>query len=258
MSTPDDPYQPPPAGGGHPPPVDPPAGSEPPPYFGQPPPAPPPYGAPTYGQPPPYGQVQYPQNPQFGAPPPYGQPPYGYGQQPPYGQPSYGYGPPLGTAPGSVASMGARLLARIIDGLLVGAVAFAIMIPLGIGAFHSANTVTNADGTTTTTFNGSFLTAFIVSVSIFALIGIFYEVGFIALRGATLGKQAMGVKVVRSDNGGLPGWGTSFVRWIIPTAASFACSLLALLVYISPFFDGTHRNQGWHDKAANTFVIRTR
>ena len=70
--------------------------------------------------------------------------------------------------------------------------------------------------------------------------------------------QAMGVKVVRADNGQVPGWGSSFIRWIIPTVAGFVCSLLTLLVYISPFFDGTHRNQGWHDKAASTFVIRTR
>jgi uncharacterized RDD family membrane protein YckC len=224
------------------------------PYFTPPPgaqpPGPPQYGAPGYGQPQ-YGA------PQFGGPsygqPPYGQPPYGYSQQP-----AYGYGPPLGTMPGSVASMGARLLARIIDGLLIGAVAVAIMIPAGIGAFHSAHTVTNADGTTTTTLNSGFVTAVLVSLAIFALISIFYEVGFIAIRGATLGKQATGVRVVRSDNGQVPGWGPSFVRWIIPTAANFVCGLLSLLVYISPFFDNTHRNQGWHDKAASTFVIRTR
>jgi uncharacterized RDD family membrane protein YckC len=154
--------------------------------------------------------------------------------------------------------MGNRLVARIIDWVLVVAVALLVMVPLGIGAFHNTHTVHNPDGTVTITNHGGFVAAFLVSLLIFAVIGILYEVGFIAVRGATLGKQAMGVKVVRSDNGQVPGWGSSFIRWIIPTAASFVCSLLTLLVYISPFFDGTHRNQGWHDKAANTFVIRTR
>jgi uncharacterized RDD family membrane protein YckC len=80
----------------------------------------------------------------------------------------------------------------------------------------------------------------------------------IAVRGATLGKMAAGVRVIRADNGQVPGWGSSFVRWIIPTVANFFCGLLALLIYMSGLFDNTHRNQGWHDKAAGTFVIRSR
>jgi hypothetical protein len=36
------------------------------------------------------------------------------------------------------------------------------------------------------------------------------------------------------------------------------CGLVTLLVYISPFFDNTGRNQGWHDKVAKTFVINSR
>ncbi len=216
--------------------------------------------------------VQPPQfgNPEYGAPQPYsssfGQPPPSYGQPPPYGysQPAYGYGapagygPPLGTSQGCIASMGNRLLARIIDGLLIGGVALAIMIPLGVGVIDNTNTVNNPDGTTTTTINHGFFGALVATIAVFAVIGILYEVAFIAVRGATLGKMAAGVRVVRSDNGQVPGWGSSFVRWIIPTVANFVCGLLTLLVYISPFFDNTHRNQGWHDKAASTFVIRAR
>jgi uncharacterized RDD family membrane protein YckC len=154
--------------------------------------------------------------------------------------------------------MGNRLLARIIDGLLLGGVALAIMVPLGVGIFHNSHTVTNPDGTTTVTTDHGFVGAFIATLAIFAILGILYEVGFIAIRGATLGKMAAGVKVIRADNGQVPGWGSSFVRWIIPTVAGFFCSLLTLLIYISPLFDNTHRNQGWHDKAAGTFVIRAR
>ena len=242
-------------------------GSQPPPYYGgsapgappPPPPsggAPPPYGQqpPPYGQPPAYGQPpQYGQSPPYGQPPPYGytQPNYGYGAPP-------GYGPPLGTAVGCVASMGNRLGARIIDGLLVGAVALALIIPLGINIVHHSHTVTNPDGTTTVTTSHADVGALFAVLAIFAIIGILYEVGMIAVKGATLGKMAVGVKVIRADNGQVPGWGSSFVRWIIPTVGNFICGLIALLVYISPFFDGTHRNQGWHDKAAGTFVVRTR
>ena len=34
--------------------------------------------------------------------------------------------------------------------------------------------------------------------------------------------------------------------------------LLCLVGYFSPFFDGTKRNQGWHDKAASCFVVNSR
>ena len=153
--------------------------------------------------------------------------------------------------------MGLRLLARIIDGVLLVGVALLIMVPLGIGAFHSGatHTVTNANGTTTTTSPGV-VGAFYVSLLVYAVIGIVYEVGMIAIRGRTIGKQVAGIRVVRADNAGIPGWGPSFLRWLVPTAAGVFCGLLTLLVYISPFFDNTHRNQGWHDKAASTFVIR--
>jgi uncharacterized RDD family membrane protein YckC len=90
------------------------------------------------------------------------------------------------------------------------------------------------------------------------LLGIVYEVVLIAVRGATIGKSVAGVKVVRGEEGALPGFGPSFIRWVIPAVAGAVFSLLQLLIYISPFFDSSGRRQGWHDKAAHTFVIRSR
>ncbi|MDQ2723532.1 MAG: RDD family protein, partial [Actinomycetota bacterium] len=85
-----------------------------------------------------------------------------------------------------------------------------------------------------------------------------YEVTMIALRGATIGKQVMGVQVVQVANGQIPGWGPAIKRWVLPWAASFVCFIGALLVYLSPFFDNTKRFQGWHDKVAETLVISTK
>jgi uncharacterized RDD family membrane protein YckC len=216
-------------------------------------------GQPDYGQGP-YVQPQY-------VPPGYGQAPYaappGYGQPPqpppPYGQPpyGYGYGAPA-AAPGAIAPMGQRFAARLIDGLILLAVFAAIAVPLGIGAFHTTHTFTDVNGTTQVTGSSGAFAALFGSLLLFAAIGIAYEVVFIALRGQTLGKQALGVKVVRGDNGQVPGWGPSLIRWVIPYAASFVCGLATLLIYVSPFFDDTKRNQGWHDKAASTFVIKVR
>jgi uncharacterized RDD family membrane protein YckC len=221
-----------------------------------------PYGQPQqpYGAPPsdPYAQ---PAQPGYGAPPAYGQPAYGepsYGQSPdPYGQqyasaPAYGPSSypaaPYGGAPAQVnaAGMGKRLLARIIDGLIIGVpiwvIVFLIIVP--------AATSTNADGTSTASFG------LIVPVELlFGVIAIAYEIGMIALRGATLGKQFLGIKVVREADGQIPGWGPSVLRYLIPFAGSFVCGVGELVVYLSPFFDNSGRQQGWHDKVAHTIVV---
>ena len=79
----------------------------------------------------------------------------------------------------------------------------------------------------------------------------------IALKGQTLGKMATSIKVVRADNGLVPGWGKSIGRWIIPAALGFIPFvgwILALLVYLSLTWDKAR--QGWHDKAVKTLVIK--
>lgn len=193
------------------------------PSYGQQPPAAPSYGPPpTYGQPPSYGQP-----PQYGQPgygqPAYGQPAYG---QPGYGQPGYGQ-PGYIDAAGVPATMGARLFAKIIDLVLYFAVYGVVVAALGRGAG-----------------------------ALVGLAWIAYELGFIALRGATPGKMAMKIKVVQQDSGELPGWGPSALRWLIQFAGYVACLIGVLVVWISPFFDDSGRLQGWHDKVAKTRVVK--
>jgi uncharacterized RDD family membrane protein YckC len=235
---------PPPAGegpyGGQPPygapPPQPPYGGEQPPYGAQ----PPQYGAPQ--QPPAYGAPQQP--PAYGAPPPQ---PYGaaplYGAAPAYAGPQGGAGMPGGATP---ASMGLRLGARLIDGLILG-VPFMILY-FGLTAALGSNDVTGSS--VSFGLSGAPAGLFYL-VSIAASVG--YEVGLISSRGATLGKQVLGIKVV-SETGQNPAVGAAALRWLIPNAASLVCCG-GLLVYVSPFFDGTKRYQGWHDKVAKTFVV---
>ncbi|MGI8664679.1 MAG: RDD family protein [Jatrophihabitans sp.] len=232
-------------------------------------------GQPSYGQPQ-HGQSSYGQSP-YGQPPygqpPYGQPPYG---QPPYGQPPYGqpggypppaysmYGQPgaqngfvtvagLGTV--KVATVGQRFLARLIDGFLY-LVVFAIAGGLGIASIASSTHRTcDTTGYCYDQTSGSAIAWFFVAIGAVLLAGFLYEWLFIAYRGQTLGKMAMGVRVVRDDTGRAPGLGKSFIRQLIPAACSVICSLAALLMYISVFFDNTGRNQTWYDKAAGDQVI---
>ena len=255
------------------------------------PPPPPNYGQPGYGQPgygqPGYGQPGYGQQ----APPPYGQQP-GYGQQPNYGQaPGYGQQPygsyptvpgagnpygyqPVGYAPVAaarpefvelpnvgpvkIATIGQRFLARLVDSLIylvVGVILFAI----GIGSITSStHEVCDANGFCTSEPTGGGIAGFFLALALFAAFGFLYEWLMVGLLGQTLGKMALGVKVLRQDIGQVPGLGKGFIREIIPWAASAVCSLLGLLMYVSVFFDSSGRNQTWYDQAAGTQVISLR
>ena len=88
------------------------------------------------------------------------------------------------------------------------------------------------------------------------LIFLIYEPALIATRGQTVGKMIMGIKVVRAEDGGLPGWGKAIGRWILPGLVSLvpiAGWFLHMLVYLSLVWDD--RRQGWHDKMGTTVVI---
>jgi uncharacterized RDD family membrane protein YckC len=89
------------------------------------------------------------------------------------------------------------------------------------------------------------------------LVTLGYEIGLIAVWGATPGKQIVGIKVVRERDGLPPGWGLSLLRWVIPLLGTIFFLIGQFVVYLSPFFDASGRNQGWHDKVAKTVVIRT-
>jgi uncharacterized RDD family membrane protein YckC len=212
--------------------------------------APPPFGQPGYGQPP-YGQSQYP-------PAAYGQPPYG---QPMPGPPGYGgggYTPGAltgfvdipGSGPVKLATTGQRVLARVADAVIVGIVLI-ILFAIGIGSLAGS---TDANGNP----GGIGIASFFTTLLLILVIALAYEVVLIALRGATVGKQLVGIKVVRSADGALPGWGPSLIRWLIPAAASFVCGILQFVVYLSFLFDSAGRMQGWHDKAASTLVVSSR
>ncbi|MFF3733942.1 RDD family protein [Streptomyces sp. NPDC002476] len=242
-----------------------------------------PYGQqpnqPPQGQPgqPPQGQpgYGYPQQP---GQPPQGQPGYGYPQQPgqpPQGQPGYGYPqqppgtiqanngyinvPNLGTV--QIATMGLRLCARLIDGVAV------FVVYLIIGAIGLAGAVGLANSAEDCTYgtdydscvddaSAGFIATMFSMLLILGLITLLYEWLMVSLVGATLGKMALGLRVVKESTGQKPGLGAGFIRYIIPIVGAFLCYIGAVLVYLSPFFDNSGKLQGWHDRAAGTLVVK--
>lgn len=141
-----------------------------------------------------------------------------------------------------LAGMGRRLWARIIDWILLATASAIVIIALFGGLAGSER---------------GFWAAFFLTLLVVGALWLLYEMTMIAALGQTLGKKWAGVKVIRADNGAVPGWGKSFVRWLIPSVVSvipIIGNAATLVVYLSPVFYPTR--QGWHDMAATTAVVK--
>ncbi|GCE01692.1 RDD family protein [Embleya hyalina] len=199
----------------------------------------PPYGQDPTGQQPPYGRDPSQQ-------PPYGQDPtgqYPYGQGGPYGQePTYGAG--AGGGYGGGPTLGGplrRLVARIIDSLIVGVVAGLISWPVTGNDYDDVS------------FGAQF-----TSGLIFSLIYFVYE-GFQLDRfGRTLGKRVVRIRVVRVADGGPIAGSIAWTRagvYTLPVIVPCLGTLFWLVNVLWQLWDQPW-HQCLHDKAARTTVIR--
>ncbi|MGW0631696.1 RDD family protein [Streptomyces sp. NPDC002758] len=202
-----------------------------------------------------YGYPQQPGQPGYGYPQAPGVPPqqgYGYPQQPgqPGGQAPEGYANVPGLGVVEVGTYGARFGARLLD--MVFAYIVVIVLNLIIFGAAFAGSSTGSDAA-----NGLALGSILASLLVSALAFIFYDVIFVTALGATPGKMILGMRIVNSRTGQKPSFGPALVRWGFPIGLGYiTCGLGYILIVISPFFDGTGQLRGWHDKAANTLVIK--
>ena len=135
-----------------------------------------------------------------------------------------------------------RVVARLIDGIILG-IAQACIALLFFG-----------------TFGAQFLPSVTRSAPIGLLLGfqfvsyaiaIAYDVVFLRYQGATLGKMALGLKVVRSDGESL-GWGVSIGRYFMYIVSG----IMLFIGYIMAGFDNEKR--ALHDRVCDTRVIYKR
>lgn len=154
-----------------------------------------------------------------------------------------------------MASMTQRLIARVLDGVILS-VALGVTMGLGIVLFTAAVSVDDGSGGAA----GMGFLGFLGLMFVAVLLVCVYEAVMVGLWGATVGKMILKVKVVKPRHGGAPGIGAGTVRFLIPGV----CSLIPVVgwigtiaCYLSPTFDPTERRQGWHDKVANTIVVST-
>ncbi|MGW9208701.1 RDD family protein [Embleya sp. NPDC055664] len=197
-----------------------------------------------YGQQPGYGQPAYGQ-------PGYGQPAYGqpdYGQQAGYAQP-YGYGPPQNLGD-YCASWGRRVGGALLDWLVM----LPVMIPyyIGFGMYmDKTETTSNLDGSETTTYDGGSgpIVLMVVGGVLSFLFGLFqlYRQG---KTGQTIGKKAVGIKVLRERDGMPVGFGMAIVRAI----SHFLDIITCFLGLLWPLWDD--KKQTFADKVCSTVVVK--
>lgn len=154
---------------------------------------------------------------------------------------------PAGPAPGvRYASAGQRLIAYIIDNIIIGFV---------IGIFYFIGIVAIAGGATVNENTGAVSAGPGAGIGMLILlfgflVGFLWKPFFWSRSGQTPAYKILGMKVVRARDGGPISFGTAILRLIGYAVSSF----ILYLGFIWILFD--NQKQGWHDKLANTVVIQ--
>ncbi|MFD5677992.1 RDD family protein, partial [Streptomyces sp. NPDC127040] len=151
------------------------------------------------------------------------------------------------------AGLGRRVVARVLDSLVFGAVAAAVALPLVPAAtahLQAKVDAARAGGRTTTVwlFDTTIATDVGLVLGAVLLFGVFYEVLPTARWGRTPGKKLLGVRVLAVGTLRPPTVGAALRRWLVYALLGVPGSLWCL-------FDRPRR-RGWHDRAAGTYVSR--
>jgi uncharacterized RDD family membrane protein YckC len=231
-----------------------------------------PASTPAYGQPADYGQPGgYGQPSGYGQPGGYGQPSGGYGQPAGYGQPHPAYANPVRPKDPALAEWWRRLLARVIDGIVLAVILGFALSPLWLGPFttflHTMQRITDqypgglANNAAATTAIGNAEATFagkILSVLVLFYVGAFaYDWIQHSLWGQTVGKRALGTQVVTADGRGKISAGAAGGRaavYALVPGVPIVGGLFSLLNDVWLTWDP--RRQCLHDKAAHTVVIK--
>ncbi|WP_406096525.1 RDD family protein [Streptomyces sp. NBC_01013] len=213
---------------------------------------------PTSGQPPeddpfskrPPGSQPPPSSgsPYGGAPPP---PPYDPG---PYGGGPYGGSDPLAGMP-PLAEPGKRILARLIDFLIISIPLYLISLPWG-GAVEMSdnNNDDNVGDVFAQTYSGHQLLWSLIALVVYVA----YDTYFTHKDGRTLGKRLLKLRVAMLNDGRVPDTGSAFLRAVVLwLPALLCCPCLWWLINIVLMFTDKPYKQGLQDKAAKTVVVVT-
>ena len=145
-----------------------------------------------------------------------------------------------------------RFVAKLIDGIIVGIanaiirIPFMVLFGLGVGGLGTGRRF--GDGMI---FGPAMAGILGISTLIGLAIGVAYEVYFLSAHGATPGKMALGLKVIRADGGAISpmlALARYFAQWV--------SAVILMIGYIMAAFDPEKR--ALHDRICETRVIHAR
>jgi uncharacterized RDD family membrane protein YckC len=174
-----------------------------------------------------------------------------------FGEPSQPTTGPVGPGGAPLAEWWKRLVAAIIDGIILG-IPSSILGSILFGGLFAASTPTFNPNTGQIEGGSGFFMGFLAAQGALILMNLILSAGYqIYLhtnRGQTVGKMAMKIKVVDMETGELIPYGRAGIRWGVQQAlAIFTCGIGGLLDGLWPLWD--QKRQALHDKPANTVVI---
>ncbi|MFF5971711.1 RDD family protein [Streptomyces sp. NPDC012769] len=156
------------------------------------------------------------------------------------------------------AGMGRRLLARLVDTLVLGAAVGGVSYPFVSAALTHINDKIEAakqsgvtvqvwliDSTTSVQFG--------IALAAFLVLGVLYEALPTARWGRTLGKKLCGIEVRDIEAHEPPTFGAALRRWLVYSVLGLLAVGVVNVLWC--LVDRPWR-QCWHDKAARTFVAR--
>lgn len=205
-----------------------------------------------------------------GGPPPGGQlraPAPGSAYPPYYGPPPQWRPQPVPLTPGGrpLADFGTRLLAHLIDGALLGAVAMVIFVPVAVLVVFRAmpDVAGSADSYETqaqinAAMADTFVTFLLMELGFIAVLLIAYYVYYVEMMyrsGQTLGKKLMKIQVIPLDPALTLTRGMAAKRYVVEFVGG---SLVPFLFYVDGLWQLWDKpfQQTLHDKFANTVVIK--
>jgi uncharacterized RDD family membrane protein YckC len=158
------------------------------------------------------------------------------------------------------ATFGARLGGYLIDGLLSALFAIPGIVILMTGPTELSTCNVDANGDFS--FDGDYksicegptggtIAAAVLVGAVLVLGFALYQAKRQGERGTTIGKQAVGIKVIDANTGANIGFGRSVGRQLF---AGFISGNVCLLGFLWAIWD--KRSQTWHDKVVNSVVIK--
>ncbi|MCI3930976.1 RDD family protein [Streptomyces sp. AN091965] len=154
------------------------------------------------------------------------------------------------------AALGKRLVARLVDTVVLAAVTAGAALPLGTRAADHIDSKIDAaklsgEKVTVWLLDGTTAGYLGIVLGVLLFFGVLYEALPTAKWGRTLGKKLCGIQVRGIEGHGAPSFGAALRRWLVYAVPGIL--VVGVLGVLWCLFDRPWR-QCWHDKAAKTFV----